>query len=93
MSTKRKYKKESIRSEEDSKGMKNTLEGINIGVEDTEEQIRNLKDEMESTPSEHQKENTIFFLNECILRKLWENVKCTKVCISEGKERKTGEPN
>ena len=61
MSTKRKYKKESIRSEEDSKGMKNTLEGINIGVEDTEEQIRNLKDEMESTPSEHQKENTIFF--------------------------------
>lgn len=37
MSTKRKYKKESIGSEEDSKGMKNTLEGINIGVEDTEE--------------------------------------------------------
>lgn len=41
--------------------MKNTLEGINNGLEEEKDQISNIKDKKtESTQTEHQKERNFF---------------------------------
>ena len=57
--------------------MKNTLEGINSRLNDTEEHTSDVQDSvMEITQLEQQKEKQIF-KNENSLRDLWDNFKCT----------------
>ena len=73
--------------------MKNTLEGINCRITETEEQIRDLKDRrVEFTAAEQNKEKRMK-RNEDSLRDPWENIKHNNICIigvSEGEERKKG---
>ena len=70
--------------------MKNTLEGINSRLGDTEEHISNLENRiMEITQSEQQKGKQIF-KNENSLRDLWDNIKHNNIHIigvPEGEER------
>ena len=71
--------------------IKNTLEGMNSWIIDTEEGISDLEDRiMEITQWEQQKEKQIF-KSENTLRDLWNNIKCTNVQIigvPEGGERR-----
>ena len=56
----RKYMKEPIKAEETIVEMKNTLEGLNSRLDDTEVQISELEDRVvEITQSEQQKEKRI----------------------------------
>ena len=70
--------------------MKNTLEGINSRITETEEWIRDLKDRMvEITGMEQNKERRMI-RNENSLRDLWD-IKCTNLCIigvPEGQRKK-----
>ena len=72
--------------------MKNTLEGINSRITEAEEQINDLEDRMvEFTAVEQKKER--MKRNEDSLRDLWDNIKCTNICIigvPEGEEREKG---
>ena len=73
--------------------MKNTLEGINSRITEAEEQISDLEDRMvEFTATEQNKEKRMK-RNEDSLRDLWDNIKCTNICIigvPEGEEREKG---
>ena len=73
--------------------MKNTLEGINSRVTEAEEQISDLEDRMvEFTAAEQDKEKRMKRNEDC-LRDLWDNIKCTNICIvgvPEGEEREKG---
>ena len=68
--------------------VKNTLEGINSRINETEKWISDQEYRVvEITALEQNKEK---MKNEDSLRDLWDNVKCTNVCITgvpEGKER------
>ena len=70
--------------------MKNTLEGINSRLNDSEEQISELEDRaMAITATEQKKMKR----NKDSLRDLWNNVKHTSVCIIqvlEEQEREKG---
>ena len=70
--------------------MNNTLEGINSRTE-AEEQISDLKDRMVEINTAKQNTEKRMKRNEDSLRDLWDNIKCTNICIigvPEGKERK-----
>ena len=71
--------------------IKNTLEGINRGITEAEEWIRDLEDRMvEFTAAEQNKEKRMK-RNEDSLRDLWDNIKHTNICITgvpEGEEKK-----
>ena len=71
--------------------MKNTLEGLNGRLNDTEEQISDLEDRMvEFTAAEHNKEKRMK-RNEDSLRDFWDNIKCNNIRnigVPEGEERK-----
>ena len=86
-----KYKKEPIRGEKHITEMKNTLEGINGRLDNTEEQTNGLEDRVvEITQSEQQKENRILW-NEDSLRELWATSGILTFALQgppEGKERK-----
>ena len=73
--------------------MKNTLEGINTRITEAEECISDLEDRMvEFTAAEQNKEKRMK-RNEDSLRDLWNNIKCTNICIigvPEGEEREKG---
>ena len=73
--------------------MKNTLEGINSRITGAEEWISDLDDRMvELTAMEQNKEKRMK-RNEDSLRDLWDNIKCTNICIlgvPEGEEREKG---
>ena len=73
--------------------MKNTLEGINSRITESEEWISDLEDRMvEFTAVEQNKEKRMK-RNEDSLRDLWDNIKCTNICIigiPEGEEREKG---
>ena len=73
--------------------MKNTLEGINSRVYEAEEQISELEDRLvEITAMEQNKEKRMK-TNEDSLRDLWDNIKCTNICIigvPEGKKKEKG---
>ena len=75
--------------------MKNTLEGINSRITETEERISDLEDKMvEFTAAEQNKEKRMKRKKDS-LRDLWDNIKCTNICIRgvpEGGEREKG-PN
>ena len=69
--------------------MKNTLEGINSRLNDTEEWITKLEDRVvEITATEEKTKKNKW--NEDSLRDLWNNIKCTNIHIievTEGEER------
>ena len=72
--------------------IKNNLQGNNSRVEDIKNQINDLKHKEErSIQSEEQEEKN--FKNEDGLRSLWDNFKCTNICImgcwKEKRESKT----
>ena len=73
--------------------MKNTLEGINSRITEAEERISDLEDRaVEFTAVEQNKEKRMK-RNEDSLRDLWDNIKCTNICIigvPEGEEREKG---
>ena len=71
--------------------LKNTLEGINSRITETEEWISDLEDRMvEITAAEQNKEKRMK-RNEDSLRDLWDNIKHNNILIigvPEGEERK-----
>ena len=73
--------------------MKTTLEGINSRITEAEEWISDLEDRwVEFTAVEQNKERRMK-RNEDSLGDLWDNIKCTNICIigvPEGEEREKG---
>ena len=69
--------------------MKNSLEGLKNRVEDTEERICEMDGRLEDiTQAEQVKEKRVK-KSEDSLRKLWDNIKHTNICVicvSEGEE-------
>ena len=73
--------------------MKNTLEGINSRITETEEQINDLEDRMVEITAREQNIEKRMKRNEDSLRGLWDNINCTNIHIigvPEGEERKKG---
>ena len=61
--------------------MNNTLEGINSRITEAEEWINDLEDrKVEITAAEQKIENRLK-RNEDSPRDLWNNIKCTNICI------------
>ena len=77
--------------------IKNTLEGINSRLVDTEEQISKLEDRvMKITQDEQKKEKKRVIKNQVSLRDLWDNIEHTNIHIigvPEGEEREKGAEN
>ena len=70
--------------------MKNTLEGINIRITETEEQINDLEDKMVEITATEQNIEKRMRRNEDSLRDLWDSIKCTNIhiiTVPEGEER------
>ena len=71
--------------------MKNTREGINNRITETENRISDVEDRMvEITATEKNKEKMMKRTEES-LRDLWDNIKCTNICVigvPEEEERK-----
>ena len=74
--------------------MKNTLEGINSRITEEEERISDLEDRMvEFTATEQNEEKRMKWYEDHI-RDLWDNIKCTNICVigipkGEEKDRKS----
>ena len=70
--------------------IKNSLEAANSRIQEAEERISKVEDKLvEITDAEHKREKKLK-TNEESLRELWDNVKCTNICIigvPEGEER------
>ena len=61
--------------------IKNTLEGINSRITEAEEQLSELEDKMvEITAMEQNKEKRMKRAEDK-LGNLWDNIKCTNICI------------
>ena len=73
--------------------IKNSLEGINSRITDTEEGINDLEDKIgEITTSEQKKEKRMKRIEDS-LRDLWDNIKCANIRIigvPEEQEKKKG---
>ena len=67
--------------------MNNTLEGI---IE-AEEQINDLEDRMVEITATEQNTEKRMRRNEDSLRDLWDNIKCTNICITRVPEGEEGE--
>ena len=70
--------------------MKNTLEGINSRLNDTEKRISELENRVVEITEAKQKKEKIKRSEES-LRDLWDNIKCTNIHIKgvpDGEERK-----
>ena len=61
--------------------MKNTLEGINRRLNDLEERISELEDRVVEITAAEEKKDKRMKRNEDSLRDLWNNIKCTNMCI------------
>ena len=73
--------------------MNNTPEGINNRITEVEERISDLKDGMVEITAVAQNIEKRMKRNEDSLRDLWDNVKCTNICVigaPEGEEREKG---
>ena len=73
--------------------IKNTLEGINSRISETEEQISELEDKMVEITSEEQNKVKRMKRAEESLRDLWNNIKFTNIWIigiPEEEEKKKG---
>ena len=70
--------------------MNNTLDGIKSRITEAEEQINDLEDRMVEITGAKQNIEKRMKRNEKRLRNLWDNIKCTNICIievPEGEER------
>ena len=67
--------------------MKNSLEGLNFRVEDTEENISELDERLEEIIQAEQKKEKRIRQNDNTLRELCGNIKCTNIRIIGGPER------
>ena len=68
----------------------NTLEGINSRITEAEKWINELEDRMVEITATNQNIEERMKRNEDILRDLWDNIKCSNICIigvPEGDER------
>ena len=75
--------------------MKNILKGINVRITEAEEQISDLEDRMVEITAMEQNKGKRMKRNKDCLRDLWDNVKCTNICIirvPEGGEEKEKGP-
>ena len=63
--------------------MKSTLEGINIRPNDTEEPISELINWVVGITAFEQKKEKKMKTSEHSLKDLWENIKCTNICLLE----------
>ena len=73
--------------------MNDMLEGIHSRIIEAEEQMNDVVDRMVEIPVTEQNIEKSMKRNEDSLRNLWENIKCTNVCIigaPEGQEREKG---
>ena len=76
--------------------MKNTPEGINSRINETEERISELEDRVVKITAKEQNKEKRMKRNEDSLRDLWDNIKCTNICIigvPEEEERETRPEN
>ena len=70
--------------------IKNALEAANSRIQEAEEQISEVEDRLAEITDAEQKREKRLKTNEESLRKLWDNVKHTNICIigvPEGEER------
>ena len=75
--------------------MKNILEGINSRITEAEERISDLQDRMVEFTAVGQNKEKRMKRNEDSLRDLWDNIKCTNICIigvPEAEERERKDP-
>ena len=73
--------------------IKNLLEAANSRIQEAEEWISEVDDGLVEIMDAEQKREKRLKTNEESLRELWDNVKCTNVCIigvPEGEEREKG---
>ena len=73
--------------------MNNSLEGINPRITEAEEQINDLEDRKVEITAVEQKIEKRLKRNKDSPRDLWDNIKCTNICIigvPEGEERNKG---
>ena len=76
--------------------VKNSLEAANSRIQEVEEQISEVEDRLVEIMDAEQKREKRLKTNEESLRELWDNVKCTTICIigmPEGEERETDRKN
>ena len=72
---------------------KNSLEVANSRIQEAEEQISGVEDRLVEITDAEQKRERRLKTNEESRRELWDNVKCTNICIigvPEGEEREKG---
>ena len=70
--------------------MNNTLERLNSRITEAEEQVNELDDRTVEITAAEQNTEKRMKRNEDSLRDLWDNIKCTNICIigvTEGEER------
>ena len=73
--------------------IKNSLEEVNNRMQEAEEQISEVEDRLVEITDMEQKREKRLKTNEENLRELWDNIKCTNICIigvPEGEEREKG---
>ena len=73
--------------------MNETLEGINSRITEGEEWINDLDDKIVAITATEQNIEKRMKRNEDSLRDLWDNIKCTNICIMgvpEGEESEKG---
>ena len=61
--------------------IKNSLEAANSRTQEGEEQINEVEDRLVEIMGAEQKREKRLKTNEESLRELWDNVKCTNICI------------
>ena len=70
--------------------IKNSLEATNSRIQEAEEWISKVEDRLVEITDVEQKREKRLKRNEDSLRELWDNIKCTNICITgvpEGEER------
>ena len=73
--------------------IKNSLEAANSRIQEAEERISKVEDRLVEITNAEQKREKRLKTNEESLRELWDNVKCTNICIigvPEEEERENG---
>ena len=61
--------------------IKNSLEAANSRIQEAEEWISEVEDKLEEITDAEQKREKRLKTNEESLRGLWDNIKCTNICI------------
>ena len=73
--------------------IKNSLEEANSRIQEAEEWISKVEDRLVKITDVEQKREKRLKANEESLRELWDNIKCTNICIigvPEGEETEKG---